>query len=184
MEDVVFLKGKKVVLVPLDLKYLDTYLKWFNDPEIRRLLCTAYPISREQEKDLLEKMIKDMEAVHLSIIVKENGQLIGNISLMKINRIHHHAELGIAVGEKNYWNKGLGTEAMDLVLGYGFNTLNLHRIYLVVNAFNHRAISAYEKIGFKREGAFRDAIYIDGRYYDLLIMGILHSEWKNRTSQN
>lgn len=81
------------------------------------------------------------------------------------------------IGEKSYWNKGYGTEAVRLLAKHGFHTINLHRIYLRVLENNLRAIRAYEKAGFTHEGRQRQADYKNGMYIDLLVMSMLQSEF-------
>jgi RimJ/RimL family protein N-acetyltransferase len=97
---------------------------------------------------------------------------------MDTDWISRNAEVGIVIGEKDYWNKGYGSEAMQLMLKHGFETLNLHRIWLRVYGFNTRAIRAYEKSGFVHEGRKREASFIQGKYHDVLIMSVLQPEWK------
>ena len=84
------------------------------------------------------------------------------------------------IGDKDEWSKGYGTEAARLIIGYGFNTLNLHRIYLRVFAYNKRGQRAYEKLGFVKEGVAREDHFFDGQYYDATTMSILENEWRNK----
>jgi RimJ/RimL family protein N-acetyltransferase len=85
--------------------------------------------------------------------------------------------VGIFIGDKDYWNQGYGSDAMQLLLKYGFNSLNLNRIYLHVFDTNPRAIRAYEKVGFVLEGRLRQDIFLNGSYVDVLMMSVLRSEW-------
>jgi RimJ/RimL family protein N-acetyltransferase len=172
-----FLDGDKVYLRPLDMNDLETFCTWFNNPELRKFLLVNFPITKELEKEILEKMLKDENSVVLSIVAKENDKLIGNIGLLQIDKVHRKADFGIAIGEVEYVSKGYGTEAMKLIINYGFKTLNLHRIELFVHEFNERAIEAYKKVGFIEEGRKREAFYSDGKYYDEIIMSILKEEW-------
>ena len=87
------------------------------------------------------------------------------------------AEVGITIGEKEYQGKGYGTEAMEVLLEYGFKTVNLNRIQLRVYEFNSRAIKSYNKIGFVEEGRMRQGIFIKGKYHDIIFMSILQEEW-------
>jgi RimJ/RimL family protein N-acetyltransferase len=96
---------------------------------------------------------------------------------MNFNRQAHSAEIGIVIGEKDFWNKGFGTEAMRLMVDYGFSTLNLNRIHLHVYETNPRGIHCYEKVGFQQEGRLRQAHYLEGRYIDILAMSILNNDW-------
>jgi RimJ/RimL family protein N-acetyltransferase len=81
------------------------------------------------------------------------------------------------IGDKTYWNRGYGTEAVRLVAKHGFNTLNLNRIFLHVFENNPRAIRAYEKAGFSHEGRKRQAEFKDGKYIDVLVMSMLRNEF-------
>jgi RimJ/RimL family protein N-acetyltransferase len=88
------------------------------------------------------------------------------------------AELGIHIGEKKYWNQGYGTKAIQLLLRHGFESLNLHRLWLRVFETNQGAIRSYEKAGFTLEGKFREAQYLEGKYVNVMIMSVLSSEWQ------
>jgi RimJ/RimL family protein N-acetyltransferase len=82
------------------------------------------------------------------------------------------------VGEREYWGRGYGTEAMRLVLQFAFQELNLHRVSLGVFAYNERAIRSYEKAGFRIEGRLRQGIHRVNQRWDEVVMGILRSEWE------
>ena len=178
----VFLEGKKVYLRPLDMDDLETFYVWFNNPDLRQYLLLPYPITKLGEKEFLEKMMKGDDNVVLSIIVKKGDKLIGNIGLHNLNapanKISRKAMLGIALGDLEEASKGYGTEAIRLMLEYGFSTLNLHRIELFVFGFNKRALKAYKNLGFVEEGVKRESVYINGKYEDTMLMGILKREWK------
>lgn len=87
------------------------------------------------------------------------------------------ALLDVYIGEKDCWGKGFGTEAVRLMCGYGFGKMRLHRIGLWVAAPNAAAVHLYQKLGFIREGRVRDQFRDCGRWQDMLIMGMLESEW-------
>ncbi len=184
-EKVKFLEGKTIYLRPLDMDDLETFYVWFNNPDLRQYLMLPYPITKAGEKDFLEKMMMDDNNVVLSIITKKDEKLIGNIGLHQINipvnRVSKRAMLGIAIGDLEEASKGFGTEAIKLMIDYGFNSLNLHRIELTVFDFNKRAFKAYQKIGFKEEGTKREALYIKGKYHDLIMMAILKREWQKKS---
>ena len=115
-----------------------------------------------------------------SFAIEADGQLIGQCALFRFNHVAHHAELGITIGDKAYWGRGYGSDAISLLIDYGFRHHNLHRIYLSVNGNNDRAIGAYKRCGFVEEGCLREHAWSNGRYIDLLYMGILQSEWALR----
>jgi len=91
------------------------------------------------------------------------------------------ATIGIFLGQP-FWNKGLGTEAVRILIEFAFGELNVNKIKLQVFSFNKRAIRSYEKNGFKIEGVLREEVYRNGQYYDEIVMGLLASEWKDRRS--
>jgi len=178
-----FIVGDEIYLRPLEMEDIDSFILWLNDEEVRQYLMRTSPLNKVREKEFVENLYKDDRDIVLGIVLKENDQLIGNIALHRISIPYRQAGLGIFIGDKSCWSKGYGTEALNLILGYGFNQLNLHRIHLTVLSFNARAIRAYEKVGFKREGVFREHIYRDGKYHDVYYMGILENEWRERNGE-
>jgi RimJ/RimL family protein N-acetyltransferase len=101
----------------------------------------------------------------------------GEIVLMDIDELNRCADLRISLFYEDDFGRGYGTEALRLVLDYAFNTLKLHRVGLDVFDYNARAIHVYEKLGFRREGVLRDALYYDGAFHDSVLMSILEDEW-------
>lgn len=179
-------RGQLVELKAVDPEQAATYARWLSDPEVARLLMpTAMkPWSVPAEKRALERMARQDDAVHFAIHALSDGQLIGNCSLKEIDGKNRSACLGIFIGDRGYWGKGFGSDAVRILVRYGFGELNLHRIWLRVHAFNERAIKAYRKVGFIEEGRLREAIYRDGRYWDELIMALLRPEYgQNRAAQ-
>ena len=179
-----FIVGDKIYLRPLDMEDIDSFILWLNDEEVRQYLKRMTPLNRTREKEFVEKLYKDEREIILGIVPKENDQLIGNIALHGISMPFRNAGLGIFIGDKSCWSKGYGTEALNLMLRYGFHELNLHRIFLTVLSSNPRAIHTYEKVGFRREGIFRDHIYRNGKYHDVYYMGILEDEWRERNGKS
>jgi RimJ/RimL family protein N-acetyltransferase len=155
---------------------------WDRDSEFRRLLddeppClwSAKKVQSWFEQDSYEG---DESGVSFCIRTLQEDCLIGYIGLWDIVWSHGDAELGIGIGDRVSWGKGYGTDAMQVILRYGFNELNLKRITLGVFDYNTRAIRSYEKTGFTLEGRMRKALYRDGSRADILYMGILREEWQ------
>ncbi len=107
-----------------------------------------------------------------------DGRYIGGIRLHATSWNDRHARLAIGIFDRRFWSQGYGSEAIRLILRYGFEDLGLHRIDLVVLAFNHRAIRCYEKCGFRHEGVLRDNALIDGVWHDDVLMAILDHEYR------
>jgi RimJ/RimL family protein N-acetyltransferase len=128
--------------------------------------------SREDAQDWVGSLMKHP----LAWVIERHG-LIGAVRLDSADAGDRRASLAIGMVEPAAMDKGYGTEAIRLVLGCAFKTLNLHRVSLRVLAFNARAIRAYEKCGFRVEGRERETAFVDGRWHDDLIMGILDEEF-------
>jgi diamine N-acetyltransferase len=172
--------GTKVRLRPIERDDLPRFVEWFGDPEVRRHLAIYLPFSLAQEERWFENLqgrLERQEDVLLAIETAD-GVHIGNLGLHGINWKDRSAELGIAIGEKAYWNQGYGTDAIRTLLGLAFRELNLHRVFLRVDADNARAIRCYEKAGFQREGTSREAVFSEGSYRDQHVMSILESEFE------
>ncbi len=118
-----------------------------------------------------------------SIRMLADDRLIGEIDLSGINWASRESIVGIGIGDRNAWGKGYGTDAMRIILRFGFEELNLHRIFLNVFEYNPRAIRSYEKVGFKHEGRQRQVLNRNGKRWDLIYMGILRDEWEAGSEQ-
>jgi len=175
--------GNRIRLRAAEKTDIDTFCRWVNDPEVTENLMLAYPMSRVEEERWYEHMLEQPPSEHVFVIeIKapespEVWQAIGTCQVMSIDWRNRSAEVGIMIGEKAYWNQGYGTETMQILLQHGFNTLNLHRIWLQVYAKNPRGIRTYEKAGFTHEGTFRQAHYQHGEYFDVHLMSVLRNEW-------
>ena len=109
--------------------------------------------------------------------IEADGNFIGNCALFNDDKLAKTTELGITIGNKLYWGKGYGSEAVQLLVDYGFRYQNFRKIWLNVHSNNERAIKAYQKVGFIEEGRLREHVYSDGDYVDLIYMGIVRREW-------
>ncbi|MFW9988778.1 MAG: GNAT family N-acetyltransferase, partial [Candidatus Odinarchaeota archaeon] len=162
------LRGPRIKLGPIKREYIESFLKWFNDPEIIQYLIRYRPITRMAEENWIENLREDNENIHFSIVIfheEKPEKLIGNCGLHNINWKDRIAEAGIVIGEKEYHNKGYGTEALNILLEYGFNTVNLNRIELIVYEYNIGAVKSYKKVGFIEEGRKRQFFWFNGKYH-------------------
>ena len=177
--------GDQIRFRAIEKKDLPYFVKWLNDPEVRQGLSLLVPLSLAEEEDWFEGVLKRSPFERpLAIEIqpdpkKEDWVFVGNCGLIAIDWQNRSAEIGIHIGEKEYWDQGFGTKAMRLMLKHGFNNLNLHRLWLRVFENNQRAIRSYEKAGFIQEGKFRQAQYLDGKYVDVMIMSMLQNEWQD-----
>ena len=175
------IEGDRIRLRADERADLPLFVAWLNDPEVREGISLYLPQSQVTEEQWFENMLRTPRDEHPFAIEVRNEagdwQLIGNCGLFDFNWRCRSAEIGILIGDKSCWNQGYGTETMRLMLKHGFETLNLHRIFLQVFATNPGAIRCYEKAGFIHEGRQRQAQYLHGQYVDMLMMSVLRPEY-------
>jgi RimJ/RimL family protein N-acetyltransferase len=181
-EGVEMLKGKRVLLRPIKRSDISYFLKWFTDPEVVQYLDTYLPMTEMSEAKFIEELGTTRARSDVILVIEalegDSMKAIGNCGLHKISLKDHDAVFGIIIGEKDYWSKGYGTEAARLIINYGFEQLNLHRISSAAVAFNERSIKLHKKLGFEEEGRLRQAMFRNGQYHDRLEFGMLKEEWK------
>ena len=173
--------GKLVRLITPDLKAdPKRTAAWSRDSEYMRMydMDPVKVLSPQSEKDALEKRVS--RNVWFMIQTLRTQQVIGEVSLGGIDYLIGNAWLGIGVGERDFWGKGYGSEAAQLLLRFGFEEMNLRRVSLTVAEYNQRAIHAYEKIGFVIEGKSRKSIVRCGQRWDKFYLGLLRREWEAR----
>lgn len=132
-----------------------TFVRWDKDSEFLRLADSdpAQLWSEKKRKEFIEKnMEKNSQAFRFSVRTLDEDKLIGSVSLWVNSWTHSEAWVGIVIGERDHWGKGYGTDAMRLIVQYGFVEANLRRISLALHSYNPRALKSYEKVGFKMEG--------------------------------
>lgn len=177
--------GDRIYLSPRNAEDIEIFTQWLNDFDTTDYLGRSGNIvTLEGEKEYLENNSNRNDAVTFVIVTLDGDKMIGTVSLEKIDSINRTAVLGIFIGDKDYRNNGYGTEAIKLILEYGFNYLNLHSVKLDVMAFNERAQKCYQKCGFKEYGRRRQCKYVDGKYYDTVEMDILKEEFSGTYIRN
>ncbi len=170
--------GEKVYLSPRSLEDAEKYAKWLNNYEIAKYVQNyTNVISLESE---IEYLKQNSDGYHFAIVDNKTDELIGTISLEHVNNIDRTAELGIFIGEENHLSKGYGSEAIMLLLDFGFNYLNLNNIMLRVYSFNIRAQKAYKKCGFKEFGVWPNSRYAEGKYHDIIYMYITKDDFNKK----
>ena len=158
--------GKLVFLKPLTSKEKKQVDIWDKDLEV----------SKHREVDGEKK--KKLKSISFSIYDKATFKLIGNIGISSIDLKNKHAEIGMAIGDKNYWGKGYGTDTIKVILNYCFSKLDLNKVYLDVWEENKRAINCFLKCDFKNDGVLRQHVRKGNKYHNKLVMSILRSEWE------
>ena len=177
------LLGDRIYLSPRNSEDVEIFTEWLNDFETTDYLGRSGQImSLDGEKKYLDED-SNPEAIFVIVTIDEN-KMIGSVSLEDIDRLNGNATLGIFIGDKEYRNKGYGTEAIRLILEYGFKYMNLHNIKLDVLGFNERAMKCYKKCGFKESGRRRACKFVNGKYYDIVEMDILSEEFEGDYIRN
>jgi RimJ/RimL family protein N-acetyltransferase len=173
-----FLKGKKAGLRPLSPEDYSAITQWLNDPLVTHYLFYGQkPWTIQQvSEEFARQSLAPNNAVFM-VDQLDGGRSVGFAGLYDIHPTAHKAEFRVLLGERSIWNKGIGTEITELLTYYGFDRLNLHRVFLGVTSENKGAVRAYENAGYVQEGCSRDDIYRNSRYYDTVRMGILREEY-------
>ncbi len=173
------LRGDRVRLAALTPADYPAIARWEESTAYRRLFDTspAVPHTAAAIGKVLEELQASPNAFLFGIRPPEGDDLIGIADLSDIEWPHGTAWLAIGLGPA-HWDQGYGQEALRLLLDFGFWELNLYRVQLTVFSYNPRAIRVYEKLGFQREGVFRQAVHRDGQRHDMLLYGLLRPEWE------
>ncbi len=171
--------GDKVALGPLRKDLVPTYLRWFNDfGTLRTLGAMPVPLTLEQEEKWYERAVTRGDTdIAFTIYVKANDRPIGNVDLRDIDHRNRTAAFGIAIGEPDARGQGYGTEATQLMLDFAFTVQGLHNVMLHVHEYNLAGIRAYTKAGFKEFGRRRECHFMGGKFWDLIHMECLATEW-------
>lgn len=174
-----YLIGNKVRLEPFNPeKEMIFWEEWDCGSEYRQLLddVPVSMVSASIAREHFEEIQGDGALFMVHTV--EDDQVIGFIELGGFDWAARNGWVGIGIGDSDYRGKGYGTEAMQLLLKYAFECLNLHRVNLCVFSYNERAIRSYEKSGFRYEGTQREVIFKEDQRWDIIDMGILRSEWE------
>ena len=174
------LQGELVYLDTLDKADIPLFAAWWRSVELQQYMAqeAVFPKNEQDEYEWYESVRKNPNIYVFAVRRQDNDTLVGSASLFDINWRVRKCTFGIALGDPTVWGKGLGTDATRVIVGYAFQELNLNRVQLDVYEFNERARKAYEKVGFSSEGILRQAVYREGRYFDVEVMAVLREEWE------
>lgn len=158
------------------------FAAWFNDYRTSRTLALRAPLSIPMEEAWFERMAADQGkgGYLFTACLLADDRPIGNVGLFELDLVNGSAGLGIMIGEPGDRGRGHGTDMLEALVGFGFASLRLERIWLDVYDFNPGARRVYERVGFRHEGTFRHAIFREGRFGDVHRMAILSGEWRAR----
>ena len=168
----------RVVLGPLADEDSEILFQWINDRDLVLHNAPFRPVDAASHRDWYDAVRARHDVAIFAIRRASDHALIGTCQLHSIDPVHRSAELQIRIGDQAECGRGYGTEAVRMLLQHAFRDLGLNRVSLRVFANNDRAVRAYAKAGFTREGVLREAAYIDGRFVDVLAMAILSREYE------
>ncbi len=174
------LRGVQVRLTALTRDDLPTIARWQEDAEFLRLFdaLPAYPKTEAALADWLEERHKASDAFLFAVRPLEGDALLGYVELDEILWPHGACGIAICIGEPAQRGKGFGTEAVGLALRFAFHELNLHRVTFTAFSYNRPSIALAEKLGFQREGVYREFLQRDGQRHDMILYGLLCHEWE------
>lgn len=174
------LRGVKTVLRGIERDDLDHLWKWYNDRDVMYYWSEPYRVVTRDE--LAGRYQDGMSAAssrsHWLLITTFDETPIGRIGYVDLDHRNRRAEVAIQIGEPRFWSQGYGSDALTSFLRYLFDGLNLHKVWLQVADWNQRARRAYVKCGFQEDCVLRSHTFLDGRYYDVVIMSILEAEYR------
>lgn len=175
------IKGDTIILRPFRIHDADPLRKSIQSERFKKLTGTHARFTREMIDQYVQNQMKPDPEKRASFIIAtvDDSRAVGEVVINEIDTDNHSANIRISLLREEDLNQGYGSQAMRLMVNYGFRELGLHRLSLGVYAFNPRAIHVYEKMGFKQEGVLRDALYWDGEYVDEIRMSILAHEWQS-----
>jgi RimJ/RimL family protein N-acetyltransferase len=178
------LVGKKVRLRPIEDADLPRFVAWLGDAEVRHHLALVLGPGLAQEKKWREQTLA-LPALERPFAVEARAgrsgwRLVGSAGLQNFDWRNRSAELGLVIGDKKLWGRGLGTDVTEVLVRHAFATLNLHRVWLRVFADHAGGRKVYERVGFVLEGRQREGDFRDGQYRDVLVYSLLSGEWAAR----
>lgn len=172
------LTGTLVRLRPCVREDIPLFVRWYSDPDVSHWLHMSEVRDVSEESEVARFEAGEKDSSRLTWIIETlGGSPIGSVSLIAIDELHRRAELGISIGEKEYWGRGFGTDAINIALRYAFTDLDLRRVELITDTDNARGVRCYEKCGFVREGVLRQHRLRHGQPIDMLLMSVLADEW-------
>ncbi len=179
------IQGNRVLLRAMRHSDLERMCQFNNDVEVELAGGGDPPIPQSLER--LEAEFNSQTSSGgrngTAFVIEADGRCIGQCALFSHDPVGRTFELGITIGDKDYWGKGYGRESIALIVDYAFRHHNAHKVHLRVHARNERAVRAYRACGFVEEGRLRAHVWSNGEFDDLMAMGILRSEWQARSSK-
>ena len=176
-------KGNLVKIRAYKEDDIELATEFINDEENKKLLCIGvpFPMAKWEEESWIKSRKVGVDYTYdFAIESLESGKYIGGCSINESNTKNRNCTIGIMIGDKTCWSKGYGSDALNVLIKFIFEELNMEKIKLGVFEFNGRARSCYKKVGFKEEGILKKEIFRNGKYYDEIIMAIFREDFESR----
>jgi len=176
MDRTPFLDRKDVALYTVEETDLERLRDIVNHRDVWTWISVCTPQNLQDEEQFLEQLTADDDQITLLVYSKDEEKHVGTIEFRLADGPEQVAELGIML-DADHHSQGIGTAALELMLDYGFSTMNLHRIWTRADAENKKSCGLMEKVGFTHEGTMRDHRFARGDHQDVEIYGLLRDEW-------
>jgi RimJ/RimL family protein N-acetyltransferase len=173
------IKGSLVSLGPIIPNDFESLFRWANDAETARFNEVYRPQDWRGQQEFWANIGKNASMVVFAIRRNDSPSIIGYVQITNIDAVHRSAMIGIKIGDEANRGQGFGREALALAKAYCWNHLNLSRVGLTVFATNERALRIYAAAGFQQEGTLRNAVFIAGRWIDVVVMAANHPSRTN-----
>ncbi|MBM7557455.1 GNAT family N-acetyltransferase [Halanaerobacter jeridensis] len=173
------IKGSKVGLRAIEKNDLPKLMYWRNKPEFRKYFREYREINSTMQNEWFSMINDDDSIIMFAIIKLDTESLIGCCGLTYIDWVNRNADLSLYIGYDDLYidKQGYARETCDLLLNYGFNNLDLHKVWTEIYEYDHKKKELYFDIGFQQDGALRDNNYYDGQWWDSLMLSILETEF-------
>jgi RimJ/RimL family protein N-acetyltransferase len=176
------LASERLRLRPLSVGDAADNVRWRNDPEVAHWATAGQlrPVPAHALERWFAEKLPELDPRYTALfgIDLADGRHIGKADYRDVDTVVRSATVGIVIGEKDLWGQGYGAEALGLLADYLFDRLDLRRLQLDTWSGNERAVRCFSRVGFREEGRLREAVRGPGGYFDSVIMGLLHSEWR------
>jgi len=181
-----FLVGERIYLRPLEVEDVTPeYLQWMNDAALAGFIpAMTFPGTRRAVEEYVRRETANPAVVFLAIIDRAANKHVGNIKFGPIRWVDRRADYAFLVGDPAARGKGYGSGAVGLILDYAFGVLNLHKVGATCLASNQGSLRAGEKCGLAQEAVLKEERFVDGRYEDVIVMGITRERWKSLRAES
>ncbi len=174
--------GERINLRAVERADLEQLVRWRNDPDVFRGFFTTFPLSAGGQEAWYEDLLRRPDK-KLFVIETKEGQAVGTIGFDHIDWKNQRAEFGNMLVARAHRGQGYAGDATRTALRFGFEEMNLNRIYLEVYAWNEEAVRLYKKCGFEIEGVLRETYFSEGRFNDTVLMAVLRGTWKTLSAR-